>query len=372
MIIFFDFYEIALGKGKSIGIYNYSLSILKTLAKQKNGDVEIVVACSGENYEEIKGIPNIKVKVISAEYPNFKIRLLWRLINAIQSAKKENADIYFSPKGFAPSLFKRKKKPFIVLTVHDMIPFYYLHNYPGYFSFFESHFVTQSLKHSITVANKIITISDFSKQMIYQHHKRREDIYVIYNGVSVLKKNKELGTTSSYIFAITSNLPHKNMVNLLEGYVEYRKMDTNPLPLVVCGITDNELVGFEEFKPFIVCVPFADDNKFASLFSNAAVFVFLPKIEGFGFPPLESLMYGVPTIVSDIPVLREVLGESACFVDPENPEKIANGIISVLSDPIIAENILVNGKKIILDYSWEKCCNQISHIFKETINKNND
>jgi glycosyltransferase involved in cell wall biosynthesis len=158
------------------------------------------------------------------------------------------------------------------------------------------------------------------------------------------------------------------MINLLEGYVEYRKLVTNPLPLVVCGITDNELIGFEEFKPFIECVHFADDNKFATLFSNAALFVFLPKIEGFGFPPLESLMYGVPNIVSDIPVLREVLGESAYFVDPEKPEKIANGIISVLSDPLIGQNILENGKKTILDYSWEKCCDQILNIFKETIN----
>ncbi|MGQ7945097.1 glycosyltransferase family 4 protein [Flavobacterium sp. WC2509] len=371
MKIFFDFYEIALNKGKSIGIYNYSLSILKTLAKENDGNIEIVVACSGENLDEIKEIANIKLKIVSIEYPNFKKRLLWRLVNAIRLAKKQNADIYFSPKGFAPSLFKRKKKPFIVLTVHDMIPFYYLSNYPNYFSFFENHFITQSLKHSLTVANKIITISEFSKQMIYQHHERREDIYVVYNGVSIFTKNIESKKISPYIFAITSKLPHKNMINLLKGYTKYRELVTNPLPLVVCGIRDYELVGFEEFKPFIECVHFADENKFTTLFSNATLFLFLPKIEGFGFPPLESLMYGVPNIVSDIPVLREVLGDSAYFVDAENPEKIANSIISVLSNPIVGQNILASGKKTILNYSWEKCCDQILKIF-ETINKNND
>jgi glycosyltransferase involved in cell wall biosynthesis len=370
MKIFFDFYEIALGKGKSIGIYNYSLSVLKTLAIQNNRNVEIVVACSGANFDEIQKIPNIKIKVVSAVYPNFKKRLLWRLINAIQAAKKEKADIYFSPKGFSPSLFKRKKKPFIVLTVHDMIPFYYLHNYPNYFSFFENQFITKSLKHSITVANKIITISDFSKEMIYEHHSRRENVCVVYNGISVVKKNREIETTSSYIFAITSKLPHKNMLNLLAGYAEYRKMEANPLPLVVCGIADNELIGFEEFKPFIECIHFADDNKFATLFSNAALFVFLPKIEGFGFPPLESLMYGVPSVVSDIPVLREVLADSAYFVDPGNPKNIAKGIIAILSNPVIGQNILKNGKKTILYYSWGKCCDQILNIFKDTINDN--
>ena len=127
--------------------------------------------------------------------------------------------------------------------------------------------------------------------------------------------------------------------------------------------------GAEKFKPFIECIQFADKNKFSTLFSNASLFLFLPKIEGFGFPPLESLMYGVPPVVSDIPVLREVLGESAYFVDAENPKKIADGIIDVLSNSKITYDIIANGEEIILEYTWEKCCNQILNVFKETINE---
>jgi glycosyltransferase involved in cell wall biosynthesis len=369
--VFFDFYEIALGKGKSIGIYNYALAVLQTLADKNSSELEIIVACSGENYDEIKGIPNLKVEVVSAAYPNFKQRLLWRLTNAIRLAKKEKADIYYSPKGFAPGLFKRRRKPFIVLTIHDMIPFYYLYNFPNYFSFFENHFVTQSLKHSLTVANQVITISDYSMQMMHKFHKRRSGINVIYNGVSIDEKNLKVKRTPSYIFAISSKLPHKNMKNLILGYIEYRKLTSSPLPLIICGIEDAALNSFEQYKPFIKCTAFADKNQFASLFSNASLFLFLPKIEGFGFPPLESLMYGVPTVVSDIPVLREVLGESAYFVDVVNPKKIAHGIIEVLSDSKIAFDIIANGEKIILQYTWEKCCNQILNVFKETINENN-
>jgi glycosyltransferase involved in cell wall biosynthesis len=367
--ILFDFYEIALGKGKSIGIYNYAFAVLQTLAEKNNCELEIVVACSGENFNEIKGIPNIKLKVVSPTYPNSKQRLLWRLTNAIKLAKKEKADIYYSPKGFAPGLFKRKRKPFIVLTVHDMIPFYYLYNYPNYFSFFENQFITKSLKHSLTVANKIITISDFSRIMMHKYHQRREGINVVHNGVSIIEKNKQLKKTSSYIFAITSKLPHKNRENLIMGYVEYRKLAHSPLPLVICGIEDSELIGYEPYKPFIECIHFADENKFSILFSNASLFLFLPKIEGFGFPPLESLMYGVPTVVSDIPVLREVLGDSAYFVDAENPKKIADGIMDVLSNSKITCDIMANGEKKISEYTWEKCCNQILNVFKETINE---
>jgi glycosyltransferase involved in cell wall biosynthesis len=372
MKVFFDFYEIALGKGKSIGIYNYALAVLRTLAEKNSSELEIIVACSGENYDEVKGIPNLKVKVVSAAYPNFKQRLLWRLTNAIRLAKKEKADIYYSPKGFAPGLFKRGRKPFIVLTIHDMIPFYYLYNYPRYFSFFENHFVTKSLKRSLTVANQVITISDYSKQMMHKFHKRRNGINVVYNGVSVIEKDIKLKKTPPYIFAVSSKLPHKNMSNLILGYIEYRRLSSSPLPLIVCGIEDAALNGFEQYKPFIECVPFADKNQFAYLFSNASLFLFLPKIEGFGFPPLEAIMYKVPAIVSDIAVLREVLADSAYFVDSVNPKKIADGIIEVLSDAKIACDIIANGEKVILEYTWEKCCNQILNVFKETINENND
>jgi glycosyltransferase involved in cell wall biosynthesis len=366
--IFFDFYEIALGKGKSIGIYNYALAILNTLGKQ--GENDIVVACSGSNLQVLNDIPNIKLKVISSSYPNFKQRIQWRLIDAIRVAKKENADIYYSPKGFAPGLFRRAKNPFVVLTVHDMIPFYYLYNYPKYFSFFEIQFVTKSLNHSLTVANKIITISEYSKQMICENSKRRDGISVVYNGVSVVEDVLKRKTNSPYIFAITSKLPHKNKENLLKGYIEYRKLVINPLPLVVCGISEFDLIDYLEYKTFIKCIPFAGKDEFSSFFSNASLFLYLPKIEGFGFPPIESLMYNVLPVVSDIPVLREVLGDAAYFVNPDQPVAIAQGIISVLSDLNIGNDILIKGQTIISTYTWENCCNKILDVFEETLIEN--
>lgn len=41
---------------------------------------------------------------------------------------------------------------------------------------------------------------------------------------------------------------------------------------------------------------------------------------------------GTPTIVSDIPPLREVCGKASIFVDPNNPRDIAETIISVVND----------------------------------------
>jgi glycosyltransferase involved in cell wall biosynthesis len=366
MIVLFDLYEISLGKGKSIGIYNYAMAVLKTLAKETD-KLSIIVVCSGENEKEIKNIPNIQIIKLNQIFPNFRQRFIWRYLNALRLAKKINADIYYSPKGFAPSIFKRKRKPFIVLTIHDMIPFYYKENFPGYFNFFEDYFVTTTLKHSAKIANEIITISDFSKQMIENYAKTNSEIRVIYNGIEIKNKRENLIKPEPYIFAITSKLPHKNKENIIKGYIEYRNISNKPLPLKICGITSEELVIPKDSFYEIECIAFADEDKFSTLFSNATLFLFLPFIEGFGFPPLEAAMYSVPSVVSDISVLREILGQSAYFVNPSNPKNIAEGINIVLSDQKIKEEILLHGKETITKYVWDDCCSQIMEVFEKTI-----
>ena len=53
-----------------------------------------------------------------------------------------------------------------------------------------------------------------------------------------------------------------------------------------------------------------------ALYAGALAVVLPSWLEGFGLPPVEGIAAGTPAIVSDLPVLREVLGEGALFVPP--------------------------------------------------------
>ena len=366
MTLFFDFYEIALGKGKSIGIYNYALHLLNALAKQKDRNDEIVVACSEENSTALQLIGGIKIKIISEKYPNFKQRLLWRLFKAIDTAKKEKATIYFSPKGFAPSLFIRNRNPFIVVTVHDMIPFYYAENYPGYFGKFESKTVPQSLKKSIEVANKVITISNFSKETILRYAHPQSEVAVIYNGMTLPEKvEKEALEATPYLLAIASKLPHKNLEGIVNGYKEYRKIVANPLPLVICGIDGTALKAFDIEGQGISSHYFLPDRAFNNLLANASLLLFLPVVEGFGFPPLEAMNYGIASVVSDIPVLREIMGTAAYYTDCNNVVEIGKAIDRVLSDTSVYHFLIEEGKGALKKYTWDNCAKQVMDVFEE-------
>jgi glycosyltransferase involved in cell wall biosynthesis len=58
------------------------------------------------------------------------------------------------------------------------------------------------------------------------------------------------------------------------------------------------------------------DDDLAAILSGARARVFPSEDEGFGLPPVEALACGTPVVCSDIPALREVLGDRATFVDP--------------------------------------------------------
>jgi glycosyltransferase involved in cell wall biosynthesis len=82
------------------------------------------------------------------------------------------------------------------------------------------------------------------------------------------------------------------------------------LPLVLVGATKpwaHELAG-------VTLTGHVPDDQLAAIYSGARALVFPSDDEGFGLPTVEALACGTPVVATDIPVLREVLGDRATFV----------------------------------------------------------
>jgi glycosyltransferase involved in cell wall biosynthesis len=78
--------------------------------------------------------------------------------------------------------------------------------------------------------------------------------------------------------------------------------------------------------------------------------LFLPsREEGFGLPVLEAALHRLPIVATDLPVLREVAGEAATWLDPDgDPDVIARAVIARLeADP---EASL--WRRVRREYSW--------------------
>lgn len=87
-----------------------------------------------------------------------------------------------------------------------------------------------------------------------------------------------------------------------------------------------------ENKDRFVPVGYLDRAELEALYREAYALVYPSLNEGFGYPPVEAMKYGVPVIASSFASLSEILGDAPLYVNPYSGDEIATRVIQ-LEDP---------------------------------------
>lgn len=142
------------------------------------------------------------------------------------------------------------------------------------------------------------------------------------------------GLPERYLLFIGSMEPRKNLPALLTAYRGLLADDPGAPPLVLAGPPGwgpaLDAAGIP--AGWLRTTGYLDQADLVRLTAGAAAFAFPSVYEGFGLPPLEALACGVPVVAADLPVLREVLGAQAAFVDPGDPDALAAALAKALAD----------------------------------------
>ncbi|WP_404788161.1 glycosyltransferase family 4 protein [Altericista sp. CCNU0014] len=77
----------------------------------------------------------------------------------------------------------------------------------------------------------------------------------------------------------------------------------------------------------------------ARFFSASDVFVFPSLYEAMPMALVEAMSAGIPIVASDIPALREVLGDTGSFVPADNAVALAQAIQTILDSPALARGM---------------------------------
>jgi len=94
------------------------------------------------------------------------------------------------------------------------------------------------------------------------------------------------------------------------------------------------------------------------IYNGALAFVFPSRREGFGIPVIQALACGLPTAVSDIPVLREVAGEATIYFDKDDKEDMAEKLKVILTDANLRAKLAQSGLVQAQQFSWRKCAEE--------------
>lgn len=101
------------------------------------------------------------------------------------------------------------------------------------------------------------------------------------------------------------------------------------------------------------------------------IFVFPTQAETFGLAAVEAANAGVPSVVTDLPVLREVLSfegrPTALFVDASDQAKLSAAVSQLLTDHALSDELQQNARGLRLRYSVDAMVEEYVNILSEVV-----
>jgi alpha-1,3-rhamnosyl/mannosyltransferase len=97
---------------------------------------------------------------------------------------------------------------------------------------------------------------------------------------------------------------------------------------------------------------YVDERSLRAAYESSRAFAFLSEYEGFGLTPLEALAAGVPPVLGDTPVAREVCGDAALYVPLDDQAAIARALGALLFDERIRKTVLSEAPGVLARYTW--------------------
>lgn len=237
----------------------------------------------------------------------------------------------------------------------------------------------------LTRTDQVITVSESSRQELLEHfpYLREEKVSVVENSIDtelfspqskqrIQELKKKYRLPQKYFMFLSNIEPRKNISTLLSAYEIVQKKDSSVGLMIVGGmgwLNDGVLKTIETMQargvPIVRPTQWVPDTDLPGLLSGAVALVHPAFHEGFGITPLEAFASGTPAIVSDIPVMHEVVGTDGYYLkDAANAVELAELMQQVQTASVDQKKLIARAKGFSPDYCYGKL---VSIIQKKSI-----
>lgn len=354
-----------------VGVGQYAYNLLLELYRQNKNDLYYI-------YLKDAPLKDLPPENKNWHYLVFGPKFLWtKFALPIRLFSHPRPQLFYSPSHYSPSFSPVPTIP----TIHDIG---YL-NYQDQFTKKDLYQLINWTKSSLKQAKHIVAVSQFTKnELIKTYQISPQKISIIYNGVSVpskisvstLQKVKEKFKISSpYFLAVGTLKPNKNYPFLIEAFSTFIKNYSSrgqSYQLVIAGkkgwLYDEIEIILKKLNLTnqVIFTDYISEEEKWALYQGAISLVIPSTYEGFGIPAIESQIIGTPVIASSIPPLKEVLVDSALYIDPQNLNSLVVAFQKILS-PDLRQKLITRGKIQSAKFTWKKSAENLSLLLHQLL-----
>jgi glycosyltransferase involved in cell wall biosynthesis len=307
------------------------------------------------------------------------VRLLFQQVALPVAALKWNADVVHSPAFIMPFYRGRQRH---VLTIYDMT-FFTLPEY--HTALRRSIFYRQALLKSILRADLVTVPSHSTKQQILEFVPKLPvsrlrlvvpgigEEFRVYDPEVVKREVRRLRLPQSYILHVGTIEPRKNLLRLIEAYRRVVGQGSTGAHLVLAGRLGWNYEGVlaqlnsPELDGLIHLPGYVPQSDLLWYYAGASLFVYPSFQEGFGFPPLEAMACGVPTISSLSTSLVENLMGAAELVRPNDVGALAAAMTRLLQNMQLRTERKEQGLERAARFRWIETARQTLDCYQSLI-----
>jgi len=235
-------------------------------------------------------------------------------------------------------------------------------------------------------ASKIIVTSKSMLNEITNTFKIPNDkISIIPNGIDIsefniqvnpfeIKRNIGIGEDKKLVLFVGRITSQKGVTYLIQAVPKILSSHPDARFVIVgdgweLGTIKNMIysMGLGEY---VKTLGFLPDHTVKSLMKAADVMVVPSIYEPFGIVALEAMASGTPLVASDVGGLSELVehGKTGLKIYPANPDSIAWGINTILSNPQWARTMAQNALAIVKEkYSWEAIAAKTAELYRKLL-----
>jgi glycosyltransferase involved in cell wall biosynthesis len=225
----------------------------------------------------------------------------------------------------------------VAVTAYDLIPLEPEHRAAERW---HRHWIYRQYLRSVRHADRVIAISrTTAEEVIARLGVDPARVDVVYPVVAGSPRAVRPATTDEPTFLFVGvPAPHKRPELAIAALAAYRRRHQtgrlrfigpvaaahrNTIAAIAARIGVSDAVSIEGRVPA---------ESLEAAYASAAALLAVSRLEGFGLPPVEAAIRGVPIVAADSPIARETLGEAASYSDAD-PELLAEAMATVVPPP---------------------------------------